>query len=138
VKLLTRKTDYAIRAICYLSEYRDRVVPVGELVRHLRIPRAFLRKLMQSLGKNGVVRSCRGIAGGFSLKTDPGKIYLLDLIEIFQGPFSLNECVFKTALCPDRKRCPLKKKIDKIDKYVTYALGLITIKGLLRDKDRRG
>ena len=135
MKLLTRNTDYAIRAICYMSDKRKDVVSVTELVKALKIPRPFLRKLLQVLCGERIVTSYKGIGGGFKLAKDPDAIRLTDLIEIFQGPVSINECVFKKALCPNRKDCPLKKKIDRIGNHVISELQSITIGGLIRENN---
>ncbi len=132
MKLITRNTDYAVRAVCYLAKNKDRLVAAPELVRELKIPRPFLRKIMQMLGRGGVVKSSKGAGGGFRLNVAPNKILIIRLIEIFQGPFNINECVFKKVLCPNRKRCCLKKKIDKIEDLVLSELGSITIGELLK------
>ncbi len=133
MKILTRDTDYAVRAICYMAKRPEGVISVTELVEELGMPRPFLRKILQKLNKSGLARSYKGIGGGFSLAVDPGKIYLADLIKIFQGPFKMNECVFKKKLCPNRSTCPLKKRIDKIEERVTREIGSITIGSLLKE-----
>lgn len=61
----------------------------------------------------------------------PNKIFLADLIEIFQGSLKLNECIFKKRICPDIKVCKLKKRIDAIQKYVISELKDITLVSLL-------
>lgn len=59
-----------------------------------------------------------------------GKIFLVDLIRIFQGPFKLNECLFKKKACPNIKRCALRKKLKEIEDYVIKELNSITIGSL--------
>ena len=93
MKLLTRNTDYAVRAICYMAKRGEGVISVTELVKSLKIPRPFLRKILQTLNKKGIVRSSKGIGGGFRLAVAPGKIYLVDLIKVFQGPLKDNKGV---------------------------------------------
>jgi len=132
MKLLTRDTDYAIRALAFIARRGKGVVSVTELVRALKIPRPFLRKILQILNKEGIVRSYKGMGGGFKLSASPKRIFLVDLIEIFQGPFSLNECFFKKNICPTVKVCRLKKKIDAIEKHVIRELSSITIDSILR------
>ena len=134
MKLITRDTDYAIRALRYMAGARKEMVSVGDLVRELRIPRPFLRKILQVLNKKGVLRSSRGKGGGFMMAAAPNKISLVDLIELFQGPVKLNECIFKKKICPDRSICTLKKKIDAIERDVISALESVTIASLLREK----
>ena len=134
MKLITRDTDYAIRALRYMAGARKEMVSVGDLVRELRIPRPFLRKILQVLNKKGVLRSSRGKGGGFMMAAAPNKISMVDLIELFQGPVKLNECIFKKKVCPDRSICTLKKKIDAIERDVISALESVTIASLLREK----
>jgi len=131
MKLITRDTDYAIRALRYLATNKERIVPVAELVGKLKIPRPFLRKLLQILNREGLLESSKGQGGGFRLACSPGKISLVDLIEIFQGDLTLNECVFKKLLCPNTKKCLLRKKLDKIEQYVIKELRSITLASLI-------
>ena len=131
MKLVTRDTDYAVRALCYMAKKGKGVVSCTELVKELKMPRPFLRKILQDLGRRGIVRSHKGIGGGFKLLISVNKIKLSELIKIFQGTIELNECFFKKVLCPNRATCPLKKKIDNIGKYVEAELENITIGSLL-------
>ena len=132
MKLITRNTDYAIRAVCALAKRRGKVLTVPILVGELKIPRPFLRKILQVLGSKLIIDSSRGIGGGFKLMRDPKKLYMLEIIEAFQGPFSLNECFLNKSLCPNRKTCFLKKKIDHIEADVLRQLKNITVADILK------
>ena len=127
MKLITRDTDYAIRALIFIAQAEKKIVSVSELVRKLKIPQPFLRKILQVLNKKKLLRSYKGKGGGFMLAVRPNKIFLLDLIEIFQGPLRLNDCNLKKRICPNIKICRLKKKIDSIQKYVISELRVITL-----------
>lgn len=131
MKLLTRNTDYGIRALCFLAR-KKRVVSVPELVATLKIPRPFLRKILQTLTKGRLIKSYKGIGGGFSLAIPAERLYIVEVARVFQGPINLNECFFKKRLCPGRKTCPLKRKIDRIEKHVISELGKITIGQLIK------
>ncbi len=131
MKLITRDTDYAIRAIVYMAKHKERKISVKELVKNLKVPQPFLRKILQVLDKKGMLRSYKGKGGGFLLNTRPQDIFLLDLIRIFQGRFSLNECFLKKHACPHTKECRLRRKIDKIQGYVVKELKKINIEYLL-------
>lgn len=132
MKLIIRHTDYAIRSLCFIAKSKKDIVCVSDLVRILKIPRPFLRKILQVLNKKRILKSHKGLRGGFSLEKSADKIFLLDLIKIFQGPFTLNECFFKKLPCPNKGSCILRKKIGRIERYVTNQLQTITIASLLR------
>ncbi|MFH0739321.1 MAG: Rrf2 family transcriptional regulator [Candidatus Omnitrophota bacterium] len=131
MKLITRDTDYALRALCFVAKSKDRVVSVSQLVDSLKIPRPFLRKNLQLLNKRGVLKSYKGLGGGFQLAQKPRQLFISDLMRIFQGPFKLNECFLKKRPCPHKKECVLKKKIDNIERYVIGQLNNITLADLL-------
>jgi Rrf2 family protein len=132
MKLITRDTDYALRAICAIAKGKKEVVSVSQLVRQLRMPRPFLRKLLQRLNKEGILTSYKGQGGGFMLARPARKIYLIDLINIFHGQFQLNECLFKKTNCPQTRTCALRKRIGLIEQHVISELKKITIASLLR------
>jgi len=131
MKLITRDTDYAIRALCYIARHRKETVTAKEMVARLRIPRPFLRKILQTLNRRDILKSYKGRDGGFTLARPPERIFLIELIEAFQGPFQLNEHVFKNSPCPHKKTCGLKAKLDNIEGYVKSQLGDITLKSLI-------
>jgi Rrf2 family protein len=122
MKLITRDTDYAIRALVSITDNKSERTSVSQLVKELKIPRPFLRKILQVLNKKGILASFKGPSGGFSLSVPADKISLLDLMEIFQGPLRLNECMFKKRVCPNRDFCQLRAKILGLEKYVFLKL----------------
>jgi len=131
MKLITRDTDYAIRALCYIAKHEKRMISAAELVGVLKIPRPFLRKILQVLNKKKLLKSYKGKGGGFKLNVKSSKITLPVLIRIFQGPLQLSEHVFKNKACPHTDRCKLKKRLDRIEGYIISALKDITLDCLL-------
>ena len=132
MSLINRNTDYATRAVCFMAKNNKSRVSVVDLVRELRIPRPFLRKILQTLNKNGILKSYRGKDGGFLLADSPDKIFLMDLMNIFQGKLKLNECLFKKRICPNIKTCSLREKLREIEEYVVSELESINIASLLK------
>lgn len=131
MKLITRETDYAVRALCFIARSDKTVVPVSDLAKTLKIPKPFLRKILQILNKKRILKSYKGKGGGFMLGVKPSKISLLNLVEIYQGPFELNKCMFTKRVCPKTKICKLKKKLDKLQENVINELKSITLASLI-------
>ena len=132
MKLITRNTDYAVRALCCIAEQKQGVISADQLVKSLKMPRPFLRKILQTLNKEGLLNSSKGKGGGFTLTISPEKITLTDVMKIFQGPLKLNECKFRKNDCPYISDCFLKKKIDEIEKEVIAKLKAITITSIIK------
>ena len=64
------------------------------------------------------------------------KISVLALIEIFQGPFHLNEHVFKGRNCPDIRSCYFKKRLDLLQEKTAKELSSITIAKIIKNKKK--
>jgi Rrf2 family protein len=133
MKLITRDTDYAIRALNYIVCNEGRTISITELVRELDTPKPFLRKILQLLSINGILNSFKGKNGGFVLARKPEDILLLDLMQIFQGQFKISECTFKKNTCPNQEYCNLKTEIASIEKMVLEKISTVTLKSLKRN-----
>jgi len=131
MKLINRNTDYALRAICYMAK-QNKLVTALELVRALGVPRPFMRKILQRLNKEKILESYKGQSGGFKLKLAPSNIYILQIMGIFQKKMGLTECFLKKAICPDKGRCVLRKKIQLIENNVLKQLKQINIASLVK------
>ncbi|MDP2941851.1 MAG: Rrf2 family transcriptional regulator [Candidatus Omnitrophota bacterium] len=132
MKLITRDTDYAARALAFMAKEGEGVFSVGRLSEKLKVPRPFLRKILQVLHKKGLLAARKGREGGFWLARPAEKIFLMDLWRVFQGSFTLNECNLESAPCPRIGYCPLRRKLKGIERYVERQLKPITVASLLR------
>ena len=122
--LITRATEYAIRAVLYLAKQ-----PPGEIVlkkdicRTQDITPAFLTKILQPLIKAGIVGSQRGVGGGFYLAREPAEITLLDIVEAEEGPVYLNQCLIEEGSCERDLFCPAHGAWRHIRGEMTRILG---------------
>jgi Rrf2 family protein len=132
MKLITRNTDYALRAICYIAQQK-KMVTATELVKILGVPRPFMRKILQRLSKEKILESYKGQAGGFKLKRPSGKIFIIQIMRIFQGQVGLNGCFLKKEICPNRGKCILRKKIHIIENNALAQLKQINIASIIKD-----
>ena len=91
---LSRKSDYALRAVIYLARIApERYGRVSEIAKAKDIPQAFLAQILPLLANRGVVKSQQGAHGGYALARSPEAISFLDVIESVEGPLRLNKCV---------------------------------------------
>jgi Rrf2 family protein len=119
--LITRETDYALRALGRLA-LCDSNMPVSKLAEMEDIPTVFLRKIMQRLQKQGFVASRQGALGGYKLVVDPGELSLLDVVEAVQGPVSINACLTDEGICARIEWCPFRQKLEKLQEDVNTRL----------------
>jgi Rrf2 family cysteine metabolism transcriptional repressor len=84
---ITTKSPYAVAALVELHRFGDRApVPIAELARRREIPVQFLEQLFATLRRAGVLRSQRGVKGGYSFARPPSEITVLELVELLDGP----------------------------------------------------
>ncbi len=102
---ITRKADYAVRCVLYLSRNPDRAASVDEVSREMSVPKPFLAKILQRLMKTGIVNSTRGVKGGFQLAKNPENINLLDVVEAIDGAVAMNICAVDKNMCGFSNTC---------------------------------
>jgi DNA-binding IscR family transcriptional regulator len=84
---ITTKSPYAIRALSELARMGGTApVPIGELARRRDVPVQFLEQLFAVLRRAGVLRSQRGVKGGYSFARPPSEISVLEVVELLDGP----------------------------------------------------
>ena len=131
MKLLTKNTDYAVRALVGLAMSREGYVSARQMSREQSIPYQYLRRILQELIRNGLAESKEGANGGVKLTAEPGKISIVDVINIFQGQIELSDCMFRKNICANRQSCVLRKEIKNIENIVTQEFGKLTIQTLV-------
>lgn len=101
---ITTKSPYALQALAELGRVGGAgPVPIGELARRRAIPVQFLEQLFAVLRRAGILRSQRGVKGGYSFARNPGEITVLELVELLDGAFGAGaEGVFADAAAAAR------------------------------------
>jgi Rrf2 family cysteine metabolism transcriptional repressor len=83
---ITTKSPYALRALAELGRSGEGPVPIGDLARRREIPVQFLEQLFATLRRAGVLRSQRGVKGGYSFARPTAEITVLEIVELLDGP----------------------------------------------------
>ena len=84
---ITTKSPYALSALVELFRHGDRgPVPIAELARRREIPVQFLEQLFASLRRAGILRSHRGVKGGYTFARPGTEITVLEIVELLDGP----------------------------------------------------
>ena len=90
---ISRKADYAIRALIYVAALNGRrTCSINEIAENEKIPREYLAKILKELTQKGFLISYKGVNGGYKIARDRSTISFLDILEATQGPFVLSSC----------------------------------------------
>src|SRR5690349_4269155 len=101
---ITTKSPYAVRALTELVRMGGAgPVPIAELARRRDVPVQFLEQLFATLRRAGVLRSQRGVKGGYAFARDPSEITVLEIVELLDGRLGAGaESVFADAAAAAR------------------------------------
>ena len=84
---ITTKSPYALQALVELARSGGSTpVPIGELARRRDIPVQFLEQLFAVLRRAGLLKSQRGVKGGYAFAREPADITVLEVVELLDGP----------------------------------------------------
>src|ERR1700761_4580714 len=87
---ITTKSPYALSALVELHRQGGAgPVPIAELARRRGIPVQFLEHLFATLRRAGILRSQRGVKGGYSFARPPEEVTVLELVELLDGPLGV-------------------------------------------------
>ena len=137
MKLITRDSDYALRAILYIAEISKKekglIISVDEIVKELDLPKEHTRLLLKKLAENKILKSYKGRKGGFTLLEPANKISVAEILEIFQGDIDSDFCVLKNEPCPNIKQnCRLRARLKKINSLIKDEFKKSTIESLIK------
>ena len=106
----TKAEEYGMLGVLYLAEKNTgAVTPLSEISEAKNIPEKFLAKIFQSLSKSGIVRSHRGVRGGFTLARKSSEVTIKMVLESIQGPYHLIKSVPDSDMNGDAQYCALRE-----------------------------
>jgi Rrf2 family protein len=102
---LSRRGDYAVRAVFDLACRYPEQRKAGEIASAMGIPRTFLSQVLADLVRAGVLQAHAGPKGGYRLRRSPEEINLLEVVEAAEGVLELTECVLRGGPCSWNDHC---------------------------------
>lgn len=130
-------TDYAFRVVLHLSCLPHGVIVNGQtLAEKENVPQRFLLKIMRSLTAAGIIKSYRGVDGGFALAQKSARITLLAVIEAIEGPVAVHRCLIEREACTNFcvHECPVHHALAKVQEQLVMSLGNINFAELALKK----
>jgi FeS assembly SUF system regulator len=122
-------TDYAIVCLYHLNNAGDHACLNAQcLSDKSKIPMPTVAKVLKIMGKGGLIKSVRGIHGGYALTRPVQQITILEILDIMEGKVALTDCVDGVQNpCIAKKNCPLSGRWDVVNKSVRKALHSVTL-----------
>lgn len=131
--LITRASEYAILSLIVLSKATS-PMDSETLSRELSIPKSFLAKILQALAKNGILKSFKGVKGGFVLNKDAKDINMLEIMSTVEGKTpAVFDCSPSIEDCPSDKAqiCTIWPFLNKLQGKIDSFLADLTLADIL-------
>ncbi len=131
--LITRASEYAILSLIVLSKATS-AVDSETLSKKLSIPKSFLAKILQALAKKGILKSYKGVNGGFMLNKDAKDISMLEIMSAVEGKApTVFDCSPSIQDCPSDKAqlCSIWPFLNKLQGKIDTFLADLSLDDIL-------
>jgi Rrf2 family protein len=110
--MISQTAEYALRAVVYLAEQSERPQTIQQIAAATQVPAGYLSKVMQELARHGLVRSQRGLGGGFTLARLPADMSVYDVVLAVDPIKRIHQCPLGK---PEHagNLCPLYRRLDE-------------------------
>lgn len=133
---INRQTDYAVRVVLALAKRGEGIrLSSTEVQEEMLIPKAFMTRIVAQLSRQGLINTFPGRDGGLMLPRSASKITLKDVVEAFEGPILLSECMQVKGEddCPFQSNCPVRSKWGRVQVAMMREMAAITFEGLAQE-----
>jgi Rrf2 family protein len=127
---LSRTVAYAVRATLQLAKSQSTSpVPCSQLAAEGNMPERFLLQILRNLVTHGILRSTRGVDGGYSLVRPADEVSLLEVIEAIEGPLDTGDAVGEGM--PEETALRLQEALHQVTSQSRQQLEAIKLSQLL-------
>jgi Rrf2 family transcriptional regulator, iron-sulfur cluster assembly transcription factor len=128
--MFARSSGYAVKALTHLAgQPSGKLVGAREMATTLNIPMPFLWKILRKLGQKKLVRSFKGVRGGYQLARPAETIYVREILTASQDNHA-GRCILGLAQCDDQDPCPLHSHWKDLRAQIEHTLETTTIADL--------
>jgi len=113
--IFSKATGYGIRALAYLATHPDSgLCGLQEIAQHEHIPPVYLRKVLGELRRHRLLRSVKGIHGGYELARPAETITLWEVFRVLEPDPYLDACILGRGQCDPESSCALHEDWQKV------------------------
>jgi Rrf2 family protein len=127
---ITREADYALRIILMLSR-EQKQIEAKVIAESNGIPYRFTLKILRKIVKAGIIRSYRGVNGGYILNSAPSDISVLDVVECIDGDIVLNPGAEDNIPCENNGRNKINACLTDVQDVLENEMSNITFDKIL-------
>ncbi|MGD9798934.1 MAG: Rrf2 family transcriptional regulator [Acidimicrobiia bacterium] len=130
MKVSTRG-DYAARALLSLALHGEHAGPtsVRDIAERTGLPQPYLEQILLALKGAGLVRSKRGVGGGYVLARQPAEITLGEIVSAVDGPIAVGDfgLPHENGACDHEGQCVLLDLWAHVGNHMRVVLDSFTL-----------
>lgn len=127
---LNKLTDYAVVILCHMAR-QNLHSSTSVLAAETGMNEPTVAKVLKDLVKSDLVTSTRGATGGYTLKGEPNRITVRQVIEAIEGPIALADCVDGHAVGCAVQTCGTRGNWDQVNIALIAALDNVTLADMM-------
>jgi Rrf2 family iron-sulfur cluster assembly transcriptional regulator len=130
--MLSGSAQYALRAVAYLAGH-DAAKPVRavELAEAVDVPANYMGKILHRLVRAGILKSVRGMHGGFELAIPADQLSLRVIVSQFDHRGEGRKCLLGRDECSDDDPCPTHERWGQVSQKIDEFFGTTTVADLI-------
>ncbi len=132
---ISTRGDYACRALLSLSLHAEQAEPtsVRDIAERTALPQPYLEQILLALKGAGIVKSKRGVGGGYILAKPAGEIRLSEIISAVDGPISVGDFgePHKDGSCDHEGQCVLLSVWNLASEHMREHLAKYTLEEIV-------
>jgi FeS assembly SUF system regulator len=134
---ITKQTDYGIVLLTHLASHPERHFNAPDLAAEARLPLPMVSKILKLLVREGILRSQRGVKGGYCLAREAAAIHMAEIIAALEGPIAITECIDESGQCSHETGCGVRSNWQRINDALLAALTGITLAEMAQPRAHR-
>jgi len=133
--MFSTSCHYGLQAMLYIAFHQseDKNIELKLIAEGQGIPKHFLSKILQQLVRRGLLESMKGPTGGFSLKSPPDQISLIEIVDSIDGLGIFTKCGIGFKQCDDDRPCPIHNEFKTVRNQVRELFESKSLADLVND-----
>lgn len=127
---LSTKARYGLRAVYFLAQNYGTAVALSKIAEETGLTQPYLEKLLNLLKKGKIVKTLRGVSGGYALSISPEKISAGQVLRALENGLVITDC---NTTCSTK--CPNRFVFTRLYKEINKTLDNISIQDIIQENE---
>jgi len=128
---VNKLTDYAVVVLCDLVR-GETLRSAADLSTSSGVPLPTVSKILKQLVRSEILKSTRGVNGGYGFAKSPTLLSMAEVIEALEGPIAVTGCVDHSEECCDlTENCPMSGNWNVVNMAIRQSLADVMLLDML-------